>query len=49
MTDDNEANQRLIGLRLTQAGAEVVTALNGQEAARSGPARPPRRAAPSTR
>ena len=32
VTDDNEANQRLIGLRLIQAGAEVVTALNGQEA-----------------
>lgn len=32
VTDDNEANQRLLGLRLVQAGAEVVTALNGQEA-----------------
>jgi PAS domain S-box-containing protein len=32
VTDDNEANQQLIGLRLIQAGAEVVTALNGQEA-----------------
>jgi CheY-like chemotaxis protein len=32
VTDDNEANQRLISLRLTQAGAEVVTARNGQEA-----------------
>jgi CheY-like chemotaxis protein len=32
VTDDNEANQRLIGLRLIQAGAEVVMALNGQEA-----------------
>jgi PAS domain S-box-containing protein len=32
VTDDNEANQRLIGVRLIQAGAEVVTALNGQEA-----------------
>jgi CheY-like chemotaxis protein len=32
VTDDNEANQPLIGLRLIQAGAEVVTALNGQEA-----------------
>src|SRR5262249_5443541 len=32
VTDDNEANQRLMGLRLIQAGAEVVTAGNGQEA-----------------
>ena len=32
MTDDNEANQQLIGLRLIRAGAEVVTALNGKEA-----------------
>ena len=32
VTDDNEANQQLIGLRLIQAGAEVVTALNGKEA-----------------
>jgi PAS domain S-box-containing protein len=32
VTDDNEANQHLIGLRLIRAGAEVVTALNGQEA-----------------
>ncbi len=32
VTDDNEANQQLIGLRLIRAGAEVVTALNGQEA-----------------
>ncbi len=32
VTDDNEANQQLIGIRLIRAGAEVVTALNGQEA-----------------
>jgi PAS domain S-box-containing protein len=32
VTDDNAANQQLIGLRLIRAGAEVVTALNGQEA-----------------
>jgi PAS domain S-box-containing protein len=32
VTDDNEANQRLLSLRLVQAGAEVVTALNGLEA-----------------
>ncbi len=32
VTDDNEANQQLIGLRLVRAGAEVVTALNGKEA-----------------
>lgn len=32
VTDDNQANQRLISLRLMQAGAEVVTASNGQEA-----------------
>jgi two-component system CheB/CheR fusion protein len=32
VTDDNEANQQLIGLRLIRAGAEVVTALNGKEA-----------------
>jgi PAS domain S-box-containing protein len=32
VTDDNEANQQLIGLRLIGAGAEVVTALNGREA-----------------
>ncbi len=32
VTDDNEANQRLIGLRLTRAGAEVVTAHDGREA-----------------
>ncbi len=32
VTDDNEANQQLIGLRLIGAGAEVVTALNGKEA-----------------
>ena len=32
VTDDNEANQQLIGLRLSRAGAEVVTALNGKEA-----------------
>jgi PAS domain S-box-containing protein len=32
VTDDHEANQRLMALRLIQAGAEVVTAGNGQEA-----------------
>ena len=32
MADDNEANRRLIGLHLSRAGAEVVTAGNGQEA-----------------
>jgi PAS domain S-box-containing protein len=32
VTDDNQANQQLIGLRLIRAGAEVVTALNGKEA-----------------
>jgi PAS domain S-box-containing protein len=32
VTDDNEAIQRLLGLRLTQVGASVVTAGNGQEA-----------------
>jgi PAS domain S-box-containing protein len=32
VTDDNEANQQLIRLRLIQAGAEVVTALDGREA-----------------
>ncbi len=32
VTDDNEANQQLIGLRLSRAGAEVVTAHNGREA-----------------
>jgi PAS domain S-box-containing protein len=32
VTDDNEANQQLIGLRLARAGADVVTALNGKEA-----------------
>ncbi len=32
VTDDNEANQQLIGIRLSRAGAEVVTALNGREA-----------------
>jgi PAS domain S-box-containing protein len=32
VTDDNEANQQLIGLRLSRAGAEVVTAQNGREA-----------------
>jgi PAS domain S-box-containing protein len=32
VADDNEANQKVIGLRLSRAGAEVVTALNGQEA-----------------
>ncbi len=32
MTDDNEAIQQLLGVHLTRAGAEVVTALNGKEA-----------------
>jgi signal transduction histidine kinase/ActR/RegA family two-component response regulator len=32
VTDDNEAIQRLLGLRLIQVGAEVVTARNGLEA-----------------
>jgi CheY-like chemotaxis protein len=32
LADDNEANQKLISLRLRQAGAEVVTAANGKEA-----------------
>jgi CheY-like chemotaxis protein/anti-sigma regulatory factor (Ser/Thr protein kinase) len=32
LADDNEANQKLIRLRLCQAGAEVVTADNGKEA-----------------
>ena len=32
VTDDNLANQRLISLRLRRAGAEVVTAGNGEEA-----------------
>ena len=32
VTDDNLANQRLICLRLSRAGAEVVTAANGEEA-----------------
>ena len=32
VTDDNEANLLLIGIRLERAGAEVVTALNGREA-----------------
>ena len=32
VTDDNEANQQLISIRLRRAGAEVVTALNGREA-----------------
>ena len=32
VTDDNLANQRLICLRLSRAGAEVVTAGNGEEA-----------------
>jgi PAS domain S-box-containing protein len=32
VVDDNEANQKIIGLRLIQAGAEVVTAVNGQDA-----------------
>jgi PAS domain S-box-containing protein len=32
VADDNEANQQIIGLRLLRAGAEVVTAVNGEEA-----------------
>ncbi len=32
LADDNPANQKLISLRLCQAGAEVVTAGNGKEA-----------------
>jgi PAS domain S-box-containing protein len=32
VTDDNVANQQLICLRLSRAGAEVVTAANGEEA-----------------
>jgi CheY-like chemotaxis protein len=32
VTDDNEAIQQLMGIHLTRAGAEVVTALNGKEA-----------------
>jgi PAS domain S-box-containing protein len=32
LAEDNQANQRLISLRLSQAGAEVVTAGNGKEA-----------------
>ena len=32
LADDNLANQKLISLRLSQAGAEVVTAGNGEEA-----------------
>jgi PAS domain S-box-containing protein len=32
LADDNQANQKLISLRLCQAGAEVVTAGNGKEA-----------------
>ncbi len=32
LADDNQANQKLISLRLCQAGAEVVTADNGKEA-----------------
>ncbi len=32
LADDNAANQKLISLRLSQAGAEVVTADNGKEA-----------------
>ena len=32
LADDNQANQKLISLRLSQAGAEVVTAGNGKEA-----------------
>jgi PAS domain S-box-containing protein len=32
LAEDNQANQKLISLRLSQAGAEVVTAGNGKEA-----------------
>jgi PAS domain S-box-containing protein len=32
VTDDNQANQQLMSLRLRRAGAEVVTAVNGREA-----------------
>jgi PAS domain S-box-containing protein len=32
LAEDNQANQKLINLRLSQAGAEVVTAGNGKEA-----------------
>jgi CheY-like chemotaxis protein len=32
VAEDNEANRKLISLRLTQAGAEVVTAGDGKEA-----------------
>jgi PAS domain S-box-containing protein len=32
LADDHEANQKLLSLRLSQAGAEVVTASNGKEA-----------------
>jgi PAS domain S-box-containing protein len=32
VTDDNEAIQQLMGVHLSRAGAEVVTALNGKEA-----------------
>jgi CheY-like chemotaxis protein len=32
LADDNQANQKLISFRLSQAGAEVVTAGNGNEA-----------------
>jgi PAS domain S-box-containing protein len=32
VADDNEANRRLISLRLRKAGADVVTACDGQEA-----------------
>ncbi len=32
LADDNEANLKLLSLRLSQSGAEVVTAANGKEA-----------------
>jgi PAS domain S-box-containing protein len=32
LADDNDANQKLLSLRLSEAGAEVVTAGNGKEA-----------------
>jgi len=32
LADDNDANQKLLSLRLRQAGAEVATASNGKEA-----------------